>query len=76
IFNGPVKTADDIALALDNGSSLNVDSEAELAMVIDYAQQHPERQVPIGLRINIGLSDEAGQSHIQNSLKVRLMAKS
>ncbi|MHC5116244.1 MAG: type III PLP-dependent enzyme domain-containing protein [Planctomycetota bacterium] len=70
IFNGPVKTADDIALALDNGSSLNVDSEAELAMVIDYAQQHPERQVPIGLRINIGLSDEAGQSHIQNSLKV------
>ncbi|MHC4783691.1 MAG: type III PLP-dependent enzyme domain-containing protein [Planctomycetota bacterium] len=70
IFNGPVKTADDIALALDNGSSLNVDSEAELAMVIDYAQQYPDRQVPIGLRINIGLSDAAGQSHIQNSLKV------
>ena len=70
IFNGPVKTADDVALALDNGSMLNVDSTAELALVTDYAQQHPDRQIPIGLRINIGLSDEAGRSHIQNSLKV------
>ena len=70
IFNGPVKTADDIELAMDNGSLLNVDSEAELALVADYSRTHPDRDIPIGLRINIGLSDEAGQSHIQNSLKV------
>ena len=70
IFNGPVKTADDIALALDNDSCVNVDSEAELALVTDYAKQHPNQQIPIGLRINIGLSDEAGTSHIQDSLKV------
>lgn len=70
IFNGPVKTAADIEWALDNGSMVNVDSEAELMLVIDYAKQHPAKEIPVGLRINIGLSDAAGQSHIQNSLKV------
>ncbi len=70
IFNGPVKTADDIRLALDNGSLINVDSRPELDLVINYAKAHPDKDVPIGLRINIGLSDEAGRSHIQNSLKV------
>ena len=39
-------------------------------MVTDYSRTHPDRDIPIGLRINIGLSDQAGQSHIQNSLKV------
>ena len=70
IFNGPVKTVDDIQLSLGNGSMINVDSEAELAMVSEYAKIHPDREIPIGLRINIGLSDEAGRSHIQNSLKI------
>lgn len=70
IFNGPVKSPEDIALALDSGSMLNVDSEAELALVTDYANAHPDKEIPIGLRINIGLSDAAGQSHIQNALKV------
>ncbi len=70
IFNGPVKTADDIELALNNAGTINVDSQSELALVKDYAHKYPHREVPIGLRINIGLSDEAGRSHIQNSLKV------
>ena len=70
IFNGPVKTVDDIQLSLGNGSMINVDSEAELAMVSEYAKIHPDREISIGLRINIGLSDEAGRSHIQNSLKI------
>jgi diaminopimelate decarboxylase len=70
IFNGPVKTADDIALALDNDTLVNADSKSELDLILDYADKHPGRAIPIGLRINIGLSDEAGRSHIQNSLKV------
>ncbi len=70
IFNGPVKTADDMELALDNGSIVNLDSEPELDFAAAYAGKHPDRPVRIGLRINIGLSDEAGRSHIQNSLKV------
>jgi diaminopimelate decarboxylase len=70
IFNGPVKTADDIRLALDNGSVVNLDCRPELDAVQRYAQEHPEKPVRIGLRINIGLSDEAGRSHIQNALKI------
>jgi len=70
IFNGPVKTTADIELALENGSMVNVDSLSEWALVRDYADANPEKKISVGLRINIGLSDEAGQSHIQNSLKV------
>jgi len=69
IFNGPVKTADDIELALANGSIVNLDSEPELEIAAAYADRHPDRSVRVGLRVNIGLSDEAGRSHIQNSLK-------
>jgi diaminopimelate decarboxylase len=70
IFNGPVKTAADIRLALDNGSVVNLDCRTELDVVQRYAQEQPGKTVRIGLRVNIGLSDEAGRSHIQNSLKV------
>ncbi|MCE5187373.1 MAG: hypothetical protein LLF76_14735 [Planctomycetaceae bacterium] len=70
IFNGPVKTQDDIERALDNGSIVNLDCRPELDIAAAYAHRHPDRSIRIGLRINIGLSDEAGRSHIQNSLKV------
>lgn len=70
IFNGPVKRPDDIALALSGGSLVNLDSEAEIPAVLAYAAAHPSQAVRIGLRTNIGLSDEAGVSHIQNGLKV------
>lgn len=69
IFNGPVKSDEDIALALDNGSLINLDCEGEVESVIRYAQANPNRQIPIGLRINIALSDSEGVSHIQDSLK-------
>jgi len=70
IFNGPVKRSDDIAMALSNGSVVNLDSQPEIDAVLAYAAAHPDKTVPIGLRVNIGLSDAAGRSHIQNSLKV------
>jgi diaminopimelate decarboxylase len=70
IFNGPVKTADDIAFALQQGSLVNIDCRAELDLVKSFANAHPDKEIEVGLRINIALSDDAGQSHIQNSLKV------
>ena len=70
IFNGPVKHYEDIALALDNGSIVNLDSEYEIDHVLRYAGLNADKEVRIGLRINIGLSDERGVSHVQNSLKV------
>ncbi|HRS71498.1 MAG TPA: hypothetical protein P5175_06570 [Anaerohalosphaeraceae bacterium] len=69
IFNGPVKTAEDIVQAVEKGSIVNADSPSELQLITDYAKADPRRPVRVGLRINIALSDAAGQSHIQNALK-------
>lgn len=68
IFNGPVKSYEDIAFALDSGSLVNLDSASELDGVVRYAKQHPDKKIPIGLRINIDLTDSQGISHIQNRL--------
>lgn len=70
IFNGPVKRPDDLALALSGGSMVNLDSDTEIDAILDYAKAHPGHPLRIGLRINIGLSDASGVSHIQNSLKI------
>jgi diaminopimelate decarboxylase len=68
IFNGPVKQYDDIELALSNGSVVNLDSAYEIEYVLRYARENPRKIIPIGLRINIDLTDTEGQSHIQNHL--------
>jgi diaminopimelate decarboxylase len=70
IFNGPVKQYEDIETALSKGSIVNLDSAYEIELVRQYAQRHPHKIVPIGIRINMGLTDNAGQSHIQNRLPV------
>ena len=70
IFNGPVKQYDDIETALKQNSVINLDSASELDFVIQYAHNNPGKQIPIGIRINMGLTDNDGQSHIQNRLPV------
>ena len=70
IFNGPVKLYEDIEWALHNESMINLDSWYEIDHLQRYAQKHPDRQINIGLRINIDLSDHTGKSHVQNQLKV------
>lgn len=68
IYNGPVKTADDIAFALKAGIIVNIDTLRELEFVTHIAGQHPEKSFPIGLRINIAVIDSQGKSHLQNEL--------
>lgn len=70
IFNGPLKTSQDTRLALDNGSIVNLDCLPQFEAARAYAQEHSKQTVCAGLRINIGLCDAAGQSHIQNGLHV------
>jgi diaminopimelate decarboxylase len=70
VFNGPVKHYEDIELALENGSIVNLDSWSEIDHVAQYAKKNPKKKVKAGLRVNIGLSDEGGRSHIQEQLKV------
>jgi len=69
IFNGPVKCYEDIALALDNKSVVNLDSWSGIDHVAEYAKKNPNSKIKVGLRINIGLSDKSGLSHIQEHLK-------
>lgn len=68
IYNGPVKTADDIAFALTAGIIVNIDTLRELEFVTHMARQQPETSLRIGLRINIALVDSQGKSHLQNEL--------
>ena len=70
IFNGPVKHYCDIETALKNRSIVNLDSQPEVEYVNKYAESNPDKQIKIGIRININLSDSAGLSHIQANLKV------
>jgi len=70
VFNGPVKHYEDVELALGNHSIVNLDSWSEIDHVAEYAAKNPNEAVQVGLRINIGLSDNKGQSHIQEQLKV------
>jgi diaminopimelate decarboxylase len=70
VFNGPVKHYEDVELALGNRSIVNLDSWNEVDHVEEYAKRNPNEAIQVGLRINIGLSDESGQSHIQERLKI------
>ncbi|MGD1041777.1 MAG: diaminopimelate decarboxylase [Sedimentisphaerales bacterium] len=69
VFNGPVKLYEDIELALKNNSIVNLDSWSEIDHVAKYAKKNPNRKIKVGLRINIGLSDKSGRSHVQERLK-------
>ena len=70
IFNGPVKYYEDIQLALNNQSIVNLDSQPEVEHVNKYAAEHPNKMIEIGIRINIDLSDDSGTSRVHGNLKV------
>ncbi|MFO1442638.1 diaminopimelate decarboxylase [Bacillus sp. Bva_UNVM-123] len=57
IFNGPSKDKEDIYLALNNESMMNVDSLNELQVVKEYCASNKNKQVKIGLRLNFDLSE-------------------
>lgn len=68
IFNGPLKTIDDINYALTNKSILNIDSLYEIDFVKRFAARNPEVEVPIGLRVNFDISQN-GFSALQEGYK-------
>lgn len=57
IFNGPLKTEEDIFYALNNDSLINIDSYYEIEFVKKYCTSNPQKQVKIGLRLNFDLSE-------------------
>jgi len=69
IFNGPIKTDNGLATAIEAGAIINIDSEYEIDSVCKYKKEHPESNPLIGLRINIKLTDIEGHSTIQCGLR-------
>ncbi len=69
IFNGPLKSREDLELALGNGSILNIDSITELEEVVEYASVHPDRTVKVGIRVNFDLA-EGGKSPLQEGYRI------
>lgn len=69
IFNGPIKRPAIFKKALESGAIINLDSEYEVDMICQYKLEHPEKELKVGMRININLTDENGNSTIQCGLR-------
>ncbi len=70
IFNGPIKKEDILKEALSGHTIVNLDSLYELDTVLQYKEHHPETEISVGLRLNIDLTDETGNSKVQCGLRV------
>ena len=69
IFNGPIKRAAVLTQAIEDEAIINLDSEYEVDAVCNYKEQHPSIGLKVGMRININLTDENGNSTIQCGLR-------
>ncbi|CEG28635.1 diaminopimelate decarboxylase [Bacillus sp. B-jedd] len=63
IFNGPIKSRDDIQYALNNESIVNIESFYEADFVKEYALEHRMEQIKIGIRVNFDISDNGISPH-------------
>ena len=68
IFNGPYKRYEDIALALDGNSLLNLDSFYEVDLVKRYVLKNKERKIKVGLRVSFDLNAD-GSIPLQYDVK-------
>ncbi len=69
IFNGPLKREEDLALALEGGSVVNLDSLAEVAFVCRWVERNPAARPAVGLRVNVRLVGPDGRSRVQEGLQ-------
>lgn len=64
IYNGPIKREDEFFFALDQGSLINIDSFYEIAYLEKYRENNPTKKISVGIRVNIRIKDEDGNSAI------------
>ncbi|MBQ6078714.1 MAG: hypothetical protein IJK93_00410 [Muribaculaceae bacterium] len=69
IFNGPIKKKNSLIRAINHNAIINLDSEYEVDTVCQLKLAHPDMQMRIGLRLNVHLIDDDGNSSIQCGLK-------
>lgn len=70
IFNGPIKRESILNKALNEGAVVNLDSLYEVDNVLKYKSENPDKNVAVGLRLNIDLTDADGVSKVQCGLRV------
>ncbi len=70
ILNGPIKKENLLYKALCDNAIINLDSRYELDTILEYRRLHPDLPLEVGLRINVALCDEDGNSSIQCGLRV------
>ena len=63
IFNGPLKSQEDIHYALNNESKVNLDSIYEIDFVKEYCDRNPHKQIKIGLRVNFDIWGNGDNIH-------------
>ncbi len=69
IFNGPIKRQLVLHDAIERGAIINLDSEYEVEDICAYKVANPTKDIKVGMRININLTDENGNSSIQCGLR-------
>lgn len=69
IFNGPIKRGDALKRAIEHGAIINIDAEYEVDYICQYRKEHPYEEIKAGLRLNVMLTDENGNSVVQNGLR-------
>lgn len=52
VYNGPVKSRDRLRYALQRDSLINLDAKREVAWTAEFAREHPEKNLAVGLRVN------------------------
>lgn len=69
IFNGPIKRGQALIKAIEHQALINIDAAYEVDFLCNYKKAHPNEEIRAGLRLNVMLTDENGNSVVQNGLR-------
>ncbi|WFP17159.1 hypothetical protein [Citricoccus muralis] len=63
VYNGPLKSRELLRQALGDGSIVNLDAQREVDWSVELAQDHPELEIRVGLRVNWDLAARCQDEH-------------
>lgn len=69
IFNGPIKRLESLQNAIEHQAIINIDAEYEVDTICDLKANHPALDLRVGMRVNVELRDDKGDSTIQCGLR-------
>ena len=69
IFNGPIKKQDALLKAIQHRAVIQLDAPYEIDFICNYKKENPQAELKIGLRVNVRLTDEHGESTVQCGLR-------